>query len=151
MNRLAGFGTLLFAVVLAGSTVSAKSQTRAAAKPFAMEFYYKIKWGHLDEFLALYRKNHLPVLRRLQQQGDIVEMSATFPLNHAGEANRWDFRFTIVYRDVEAAHDTSKDDAIIAELYPDQATFQREEQRRFELMMEHMDVPIRVDDLRGWK
>jgi hypothetical protein len=39
---------------------------------------------------------------------------------------------------------------IIKELYPDQAKFRAEEQRRFEILIEHMDVPVRVDDLSGW-
>jgi hypothetical protein len=28
--------------------------------------------------------------------------------------------------------------------------FRKEEQRRFELLVEHMDVPVNVDDLAGW-
>ncbi len=41
-------------------------------------------------------------------------------------------------------------DVIIDELYPDRATFEREEQRRFQLLLEHMDVPISRDDLSDW-
>lgn len=122
----------------------------AVAKPFAIEFYYKVKWGTLDEFLALYKKNHLPILRRQQQDGRIIAMHAAFPVNHAGEANRWDFRFTIVYRDVIAAHEETSE-ALIRDLYPDQASFTKEEQRRFELLVEHMDIPITLDDLTTWR
>jgi hypothetical protein len=57
-----------------------------------------------------------------------------------------------VWKDAEVAHDLDfDDDPIIAELYPDQALFDQEEQRRFELLLEHMDVPITRDDLSGWK
>jgi hypothetical protein len=40
---------------------------------------------------------------------------------------------------------------VMAVVYPDQATFKREEQRRFELRIEHMDIPIALDDLKEWK
>ena len=122
----------------------------AAAKPFVFEFYYKVRWGYLDEFLALYKKNHYPILQRLQKSGEILSMSAAYPVNHAGEEKRWDFRFTIVYRDAAAAH-AETSEALIRELYPDQATFQREEQRRFELLIEHMDIPVSLDDLKDWR
>ena len=59
-------------------------------------------------------------------------------------------RFTIVYRDVLAAHmDTGS--AMVEAIYPDQARFKKEEQRRFELLLEHTDIPIHVDDLKDWK
>ena len=76
-----------------------------------------MKWGYLDEFLALYKKNHYPILQRLQKMGHILEMSAAFPVNHAGEDKRWDFRFTIVYRDAIAAHEKTPE-ALVKELFP---------------------------------
>ncbi|MFN2399989.1 MAG: hypothetical protein ABR543_15325, partial [Gemmatimonadaceae bacterium] len=63
---------------------------------------------------------------------------------------RWDFRFTIVYKDAATAHDDFDESAIVKELYPDQEKFRKEEQRRFELLIEHMDVEIAVDDLKNW-
>jgi hypothetical protein len=128
----------------------AAAATAAPLKPFAVEYYYKVKWGSFDEFLALYMKNHYPILKKLQQDGHILSMSATYPFNHASESARWDMRFTIVYRDVVAAH-ADTDPAVVAALYPDQATFKKEEQRRFELLLEHTDIPIVVDDLKDWK
>ena len=38
-----------------------------------------------------------------------------------------------------------------AERSANQDRFQREEQRRFELLLEHTDVPVWVDDLKKWK
>jgi hypothetical protein len=142
------------ALLLAGGHAPAQAPGPATAmpqqaNPFAVEYYYKVKWGYFDEFMTLYKKNHLPVLRRLKETGRIIEMSAAFPVNHAGEDRRWDMRFTIVYRDVAAAHEDTPE-AIVRELFPDQATFKREEQRRFELLLEHMDIPVTIDDLRDW-
>jgi hypothetical protein len=38
-------------------------------------------------------------------------------------------------------------DAIVRQLYPDQETFRREEQRRFEILLAHWDVPTVAVDL----
>ena len=122
-----------------------------ADEPFAVEYYYKVKWGHFNEFMELYKKNHYPILLRLKEMGRIVDMQAAYPFYHGAEAARWDFRFTIVWKDAEVAHDADFDDApIIAELYPDQELFKKEEQRRFELLIEHMDIPIVSDDFSEW-
>lgn len=120
-------------------------------EPFAVEYYYKVKWGHFSEFMELYKKNHYPILLKLKEMGRIVDMQAAYPFYHGAEAARWDFRFTIVWKDAEVAHDSDFDDGpIIAELYPDQELFKKEEQRRFELLIEHMDIPIVSDDFSEW-
>lgn len=123
----------------------------AAARTFAVEYYYKVKWGYFDEFTELYMKNHYPILQRFQKMGRIVSMSAAYPINHASESARWDMRFTIVWKDAATAHDEFDDSSIVKELYPDQDKFKKEEQRRFELLLEHTDVPVLIDDLKKWK
>jgi hypothetical protein len=132
-----------------GRTLPLVAQT--AAKPYAVEYYYQVKWGHLDEFMELYKRNHYPILVRQQKLGRIVSMTATYPVYHAGEAKRWDMRFTIVWRDAATAHDDFDTAPIVKELYPDQTTFRQEEQRRFQLLVEHMDVPVEIDDLAAWR
>ena len=126
-------------------------QPAAAGGPFAVEYYYKVKWGHFDEFMELYKKNHYPILQRIQKTGRILSMSAASPINHAGEATRWDFRFTIVWKDAATAYEDFDQSPIVKELYPDQDKFKKEEQRRFELLIEHMDVPVVLDDLKKWR
>ena len=145
---------LFLSLLLLPAAVFAQAPSRSGpslpASAFVVEYYYKVKWGYLDEFMALYRKNHLPILRRHQESGRILEMSAAFPRYHAGEDKRWDMRFTIVYRDLAAAYESTSE-ALIRELYPDQAAFRKEEQRRFELLLEHIDVPVTIDDLKTWR
>lgn len=123
----------------------------AESRPFAVEYYYKVRWGTFDEFMELYKRNHFPILQRQQQLGRIVSMSVAYPMNHAGEANRWDMRFTIVWKDAATAHDDFDSSVIARELYPDQAKFTAEERRRFELLLEHMDVPVKLDDPAKWR
>lgn len=145
------FGLAITAVLALCASVLPRGAAaqEADAGPFAVEYYYKIEWGHFDEWMELYKRNHYPILERLQEQGRIVGMRAAFPRYHAGEASRWDFRFTIVWKDALAAHGET-DPALVREMYPDQETFRREEQRRFELLLEHMDVPVSEDDLSSW-
>lgn len=135
--------------VLAQGT--AQQQPAAAAKPFAVEYYYKVKWGHFDEFMELYTKNHYPILQRFEKMGRIVSMSAAYPINHASETARWDMRFTIIWKDAATAYEDFDQSAIVKELYPDQDRFKKEEQRRFELLIEHTDVPVFLDDLKKWR
>jgi hypothetical protein len=134
------------------STGGAQTPTAAAASgPFTVEYYYKVRWGHFDEFMELYQRNHYPILQRQRQLGRIVSMTAAYPLYHASEGSRWDMRFTIVWKDAATAHDDFDASPIIRELYPDSVKFRAEEQRRFELLLEHTDVPVDVDDLSGWR
>jgi hypothetical protein len=136
-------------VWLASARLQGAAQT-TGGKPYAVEYYYKVKWGHFDEFKTLYIKNHYPILVREQKMGRILSMNAAFPVYHAGENARWDMRFTIVWKDAATANDDFDSSVIAKELYPNQATFKAEEQRRFELLLEHMDVPVTIDNLSTW-
>lgn len=146
-----GMPVTLLGLCLALFTQSSGNAQNKAQQPFAVEYNYKVKWGHFEEFLDLYKKNHYPILQRYQKLGRIQSMSAAYPINHAAEAARWDFRFTIVWKDAATAHEDFDQSSIVKELYPDQAAFKKEEQRRFELLLEHTDVPVALDDLKTWK
>ena len=137
---------LLLIACLVLPTGSARAQgTAAASEPFTIEFYYKTRWGAADEFWRLFEKNHLPILQHEKARGRILDIRVTTPVNHGTEDGRWDFRVTLVYRDVVAAHETDPAQAAwIKERYPDQETFQREEQHRFELLLAHWDLPVRT-------
>jgi hypothetical protein len=54
---------------------------------------------------------------------------------------------TIVFRDVAAAFDASAEQDLKQQLFPDQETFRREEQRRFEILLAHWDTPIQDVEL----
>lgn len=46
----------------------------SADKPYVMEYYYKIQWGHQKEFLDLFLKNHFPLLQEVQKSGRILAL-----------------------------------------------------------------------------
>jgi hypothetical protein len=50
--------------------------------------------------------------------------------------------FVLVFKDWAAFGDSSAEPALIKKIYPDQDKYKREEQRRFELLEAHWDVPL---------
>ena len=119
-----------------------------AQQPFVVEYYYQVRWGYADEFIRLFRKNHYPVLRKQVESGRLLSVTAVAPRYHATEDRRWDYRVTIVFRNAQVASEPDVNlDAIVRQLYPDQETFRREEQRRFEVLLAHWDVPTVAVDL----
>ena len=41
----------------------------SANQPYTMEYYYKVQWGHQQEFLQLFLKNHYPLLQKEVEGG----------------------------------------------------------------------------------
>jgi hypothetical protein len=108
-----------------------------------MEYYYKTQWGHQQEFLQLFLKNHYPLLQSEVASGRILSVKIETPANHMTEDSRWDYRVTLKFRNSTVATTSNPDEAaLIKQLWPDQATFTREEQRRFEILIAHWDVPV---------
>jgi hypothetical protein len=140
------FVTLAFPAGIAMPKVHAAAAA-ADERPFVVEYYYKTKWGHADEFIALFKKNHYPVLKREIEMGRILKVFATAPRYHSTEDGRWDYRTTIIFKNAEVAHDNFDTPALLKQLFPDQETYKREEQRRFEILDAHWDVPIKDVDL----
>ena len=104
-------------------------------------YFYKVRWGYHDEWVELFRRNHWPVLREQLRTGRFTGVRLYVPRYHGDGRADWDVMVTITYRDW-AALEGHSEQAIKERLYPDQATFQAEEQRRFELLEAHWDVPL---------
>jgi hypothetical protein len=135
---------LLIAIVAAGAWVRAQAPAaQSGSKPERTVWYfYRVKWGFQDEFVTLFAKNHLPVLREQMKTGRIVDVRTFVPTYHGDGRADWTFAVVIVYKDTAAMTGPSDDGAIVKRLYPDQAAFAREEQRRFEILDAHWDVPL---------
>jgi hypothetical protein len=115
----------------------------AAGQPYTIEYYYKCQWGHQQEFLNLFLKNHWPLLKKIESTGRILSLKIESPAYHTTEDGRWDYRVTIVYKDSTVATSANPDEErFIKELWPDQDTYKREEQRRFEILLAHWDLPV---------
>src|ERR1035438_4273862 len=74
---------------LAAPPQSPLAPESATDKPFVVEYYYKVKWGHADEFIALFRKNHYPLLKKQVELGRMLKVSGVSPRYHTTEDGRW--------------------------------------------------------------
>jgi hypothetical protein len=153
-RRVLAIAALGASALLWRPTIAAKAQqnTMAASgkeQPFVIEYYYKTKWGHAEEFLTLFKKNHYPVLKKEIELGRMLRVSMTVPRYHTTEDGRWDYRVTIVFKNAAIANDNFDSFALIKQLYPDQETYKKEEQRRFEILDAHWDLPIKDVEFDG--
>ncbi len=146
-TRTFRFGVMLFLALTlyqgVHSVVHAQApQAKEQDKPFVVEYYYKTRWGYADEFIRLFKKNHYPLLKKQMEIERILQITAVGPRYHNTEEGRWDYRVTIVWKNVQVAFDDYDLQPVTKQLYPDQETFKREEQRRFEILLAHWDLPI---------
>jgi hypothetical protein len=115
----------------------------AADQPYVLEYYYKVQWGRQQEFLQLFMKNHYPLLQKNVESGRMIAVKIEQPANHMTEDGRWDYRVTIRFKNSTLATTANPDeDRLIKQLWPDQETYKREEQRRFEILLAHWDLPV---------
>ena len=147
MKRL-GVAICFAITALAATAPAAQAEEAAAiaAVPTTVEYYYRVKWGSLKEFAALYQKNHKPLLDVMQKEGFITEMKTEFPFTHLAGGQRWDMRVRITFRDAAAAINDPRWEVAWAaakeRLYKDGKKFDAEEARRFSLLDEHWDIVV---------
>jgi hypothetical protein len=127
----------------AGTVVPPKSQT-TAVRDVTTWYFYKVRWGHQDEFLDLFQRNHYPVLKARMQGGGYSAIRTYVPRYHGDGRADWTFAVELVAR--EGASGVPSEEEIIKKLYPDQAKFRKEEARRFEILDAHWDVPLNPVD-----
>jgi hypothetical protein len=115
----------------------------AQEKPVTVAYYYRVRWGFQQEFERLFFKNHYPVLKeQMGAGGRIKAVSVYRPTFHGEGRADWTFLVVITFSDWSVLSGPSPDEAIARRLYPDQDTFLKEEQRRFEILDAHWDVPL---------
>ncbi|HJT69909.1 MAG TPA: hypothetical protein VJ731_06915 [Terriglobales bacterium] len=135
--------TLLLSLVPLTLSAQGAPPQGGADQPYTMEYYYKVQWGHQQEFLQLFLKNHYPLLKKLVEGGRALSVKIETPANHMTEDARWDYRVTIKFKNSTVATTANPDEEkLIKQLWPDQDTYKREEQRRFEILLAHWDLPL---------
>lgn len=111
-------------------------------------YFYKVKWGFQDEFVALFRRNHYPILKdQMKPGGRITSVRVFVPTYHGDGRGDWTFAVAITYRDTAAMTTPANEAEIQRRLYPDLQKFQNEEKRRFEILDAHWDVPLNQLDM----
>ncbi|HUE03242.1 MAG TPA: hypothetical protein VMR62_26985 [Bryobacteraceae bacterium] len=134
---------LLLSIVARPLLAQGAPSQGAPDQPYTVEYYYKVQWGHQQEFLQLFLKNHYPLLQKIVESGRMISVKIEQPANHMTEDSRWDYRVTIRFKNSTLATSSNPDeDRLIRQLWPDQDTYKREEQRRFEVLLAHWDLPV---------
>lgn len=137
--RLQLLGVLVFTVfVFLSATLPAQAPAATTEQQPVVESYYKIAPGKTDEWLELYRAQHLPILKERQKAGEILDIIIYRPFLHQG-GPEWDFKIILRYRDFAALGDRSSFDAIERRLYTDWPAHQQAERHRWEITQRHWD------------
>jgi len=139
---------VLFFIVWLTLSFTAQAQEASKEEPVTVAYFYKVKWGYQNEFLELYKKNHYPVLEAMVKSGRLVEVQTWTPRFHGDGRSDWTFMSVLIFTSWGAMADNSEEQKIIKNLFPDQERFQREEQRRFEILEAHWDVPLREASMK---
>jgi hypothetical protein len=143
---------ILVALILAALAPSGRAQSPTAQSGSNTQktvwYFYRVKWGFQDEFQTLFARNHLPVLREEIKGGRLVSVKTYVPTYHGDGRADWTFAVVITFKDVAAMTGPSGEEEIQHRLYPDRAKFLKEEQRRFEILDAHWDVPLNELEMR---
>ncbi len=115
-------------------------------KPYVVEWVYKVKWGHADDYWRLFKKYQIAILNREKELGYVTSYTVYRPGLHTGEDTRWEFTVLITYKN-QAAPGHARE--IAKQLFPDQDAMKRDENKRWELVEAHWDLPIRAIDPNG--
>lgn len=149
------YRALLLFLALSLSNVSTFAHDRDndyTPKQVIIESYYRIKWGHFQEFVKLYNTYHLSVLQEMVKRGHMTSITAEIPRSHGQGEYRWDLRVTQVFPDSKTLdEDGANADTIADELFKknkeDEEAFRAGERRRWELVDSHYDTYIRKQDI----
>lgn len=145
MNKLKLSPLFLLVFLIAASSFSYSAEQKS---PLLTESYYRVKWGYFDEFMALFKANHYPILKEMKKLGYIDSIVIDYPVNHASEEARWDVRVTLSIPDT--AKLKSEMARVSKALYPDQAQLKADETQRMRLLLAHQDIMLRREKLSSW-
>ena len=137
MKAILKYGGLMFVALFAVNLMSGAEQSASA--PVTIEYYYKLAPGAAKEWLALYKKNHNPILKQLMKEG-ILKSEKLYERRFHAVSPAWDFKIVMVWRDwaaLEQAH--QREPEIIKSLYPNAAEHDQQEKRRWEITEQHWD------------
>jgi len=139
---------MFLGIALQAGTAPVVAQQSAAAsvtRPETVEWVYRIRYGYHDEWFQIFKKYQIAILERQKQLGYVKDFTLWAPGLHTDENSRWDYRVVITRASHEAPPGQSEAE-VARQLFPDQDTFHRDENRRWELTTNHWDLPIHAVD-----
>jgi hypothetical protein len=76
---------VIFLATVAPSSIKAQSAAPTPAKPYLVEWVYRVQYGHQDEWWSLFRKYQIAALDREQQLGYVTTYTVYGPGLHTSE------------------------------------------------------------------
>ena len=140
--------SMLLPSLVTPTAAQAPATAAVHAKPVTEEWVYRVHYGHRDEWWTIFRKYQIAILERQKQLGYVTSYTVWSPGLHTSEDARWDYRIIIVRASADAPPGQSEGE-VARQLFPDQETFKREENRRWELTENHWDLPIHEVNLQA--
>jgi hypothetical protein len=134
---------LALGLLALAASAPAMSQPRPTEKPYQVEWVYRVAYGHQAEWWAIFKKYQIAILDREKQLGYVTDYAVFRPGLHTSEDARWDYRIVITYPNQAGS---THEDEVDRQLFPDHAGEEREDQRRWELTLNHWDLPIHQID-----
>lgn len=119
-----------------------------AGKPVVSVDFYKLPPGHQDEWLALYKKYHYPIMLWQKEHGQVIsETVYTRAAHHISPS--WDIAIMIVSPPAEQRKKPEMNrQQLIRSLFPDLDDYVKGERQRWSMTLEHWDeswVEVDID------
>lgn len=135
--------TALAALLALSAPAMASAQSLVPTRTYTEEWVYKIQYGHQEEWWNIFQKYQIGELDELKRSGDVLSYSVVRANLHTDNAARWDFRVIVTFKDFATVGDVmAREDDILRKLFPDVDARKRGEMRRWELTLNHWDLPI---------
>ena len=126
--------------IFASSIASAQATIGAGdGKNTVSVDFYKVPPGRQDEWLALYRKYHYPIMQYQKAHGQVISETVYTRAIHQLSPS-WDFAIVIIAPPAEKRPKAELNRSqIIRKLFPDVEDYVKGEKARWSLTIEHWD------------
>ena len=130
---------LVLALSFAPLSAAAQQKPVADGAPFVVEQTYWIKPGKELQFIELFEKNRVPLLRARVKEGHILWMRLSKPQFNAVN-EQWDLRLTVAWRSADNAMDRIA--LAKTQMAKDTQRMSMEQQIMDELILARTEVPV---------
>lgn len=130
---------LTFALLSSAPSFAQANNGAGEGKPEVHVDFYKLPPGRQDEWLALYKKSHFPLMKWELEHGEIISETVYTRAVHELSPS-WDIAIMII---LPPAGQRKKPELTRAQLmrkiYPDLDEYVKEEKQRWAMTLEHWD------------
>ena len=140
--------TLMAVLLMTAGTMGGRAQAppkQGAGEPKTIWFFYTVKWGGQDEFLDLFQRNHYPILKARRRRGCSCRFRR--PCRRTTATAGPTGRSPSSSSSRQPGRRRRPKTRLSPSCFRTGRSSHEEEQRRFELLVAHWDVPLNRIDL----